>query len=159
MAPHESAEERRQRLRAALAHARKFNRPQTTAGKLALTGAKRVKGFLRRELEAKLKLEVGKHVAKPKCVEIGERDIAAAAAAHRRRLRSQHVDPMLQRLLDLNTQESLQDLRLFILQSSETTHLFTEDSCFTSHIHTLQQDCSNGSVPTHTCACMPTCTV
>ena len=159
MAPHESAEQRRQRLCVALAHACKFNRPQTTTGKLALTGAKRVKGFLRRELEAKLKLEVGKHIAKPKCVEIGEREIAAAAAAHGRCLRSQHVDPMLQRLLDLNTQESLQDSRLFVLRSSETTRLFTEDSRFASHIRALQRDCSNGSVPTRTCACAPTRTV
>ena len=94
--------------------------------------------FLRRELEANLKLEVGKHAAKAKCVEIGERDMAAAAAAHGRHLRSQHVDPVLPRLLDLNTQKRLQDSRLFVLRSSETTHLFMEDSHFTSHIHTLR---------------------
>ena len=159
MAPHKSAEERQQHLHTAAAHACKFNRPQTTTSRLTLQGVKHAKGFFRQQLEVKLKLEVGRHVAKAKCVEIGERDMAAAAAAHGRRLRSQHVDPMLQRLLDLNTQESLQDLRLFILQSSKTTCLFTEDSHFASHIRALQRDCSNGSVPTRMCTCAPTRTV
>ena len=117
-------------------------------------------------MEAKLKLEVGKHVAKAKCVEIGEGDMEAAAAAHRRRLRSQHVDPVLQRLLDLNTQgkqnkaklntqESLQDSGLLVLRSSETTYLFTEDSSFASHIRTLQRDCSDGSGMSNTAAISP----